>query len=109
MNSSDPFLQARAIFVLSELGDKGKAELRSQLSASEIRLRIAAFRALLAAGDSAISLATLAVNDPAPGVRREASIALRGLSLDDSRSLLIQLAAQVDGEDRFAMSLRPRV
>ena len=103
LNSPDPFLQARVIFVASELGDSGKAALRSQLSAADVQLRIAAFRALLAAGDSAVSLATSVVNDAAPGVRREASLALRGMSLDDSRSLLIQLAAQIDGGDRFAI------
>jgi putative membrane-bound dehydrogenase-like protein len=103
LNSPDLFLQSRALFVLSNLGDLGKAQVRSQLSASDSQVRIAAFRSLSGATDSAVSLATSVVNDPAPAVRREASIALRGLSLDDSRSLLIQLAAQIDGEDRFAI------
>ncbi len=103
LTSPEPFVRARALFVAAGLGPAGKTDVRSQLAESDEQLRIAAFRALLSTGDTALSLATTAANDPAPSVRREASIALRGLSLEESRPLLIQLAAQIDGEDRFAL------
>lgn len=103
LSSADLFVHSRAVWVLSQLGEEGKHVVRAQLTNDESQIRIAAFRALLAAGESPLSLATLLVNDPSPAVRREIATALRGQPLDDSRTHVIQLAVQVDGLDRSAV------
>lgn len=101
LKSPDPFLQARALFALPGTGSAGTMLVRDKLTSHQSEIKVAAFRSLLSAGESALSLVNVVAGDPAPAVRREAMIALRGLPLEDSRPLFIQLAAQLDGDDRF--------
>ena len=61
-------------------------------SAKEPRLRIAAARALAAAGSEVVALAAAMAADPEPAVRREAALMLRDVAWEDDHDVLLALA-----------------
>ena len=103
LTSKEPHVRARALWVLAALGDAGRREVRGALLDSDPQLRLTAFRALLSAGESPSALASLLVSDNSPAVRREVATALRFRPLEETRPLLVQLAATLDGHDRSAI------
>lgn len=100
LSDENPFLRARAVWLLAELGPAGIAAVKTRLTDADPSLRLAAFRALRRHGLDALDhAATLAV-DPSPAVRREVALALRDVPLAASRDLLLTLARGYDGADR---------
>ncbi|MCI0542027.1 MAG: c-type cytochrome [Verrucomicrobiales bacterium] len=95
----DPILRARVAwfpgFAMQALDDK------------DARVRAAAFRAARQqfAGETGEMqrLFQRAVRDTSPAVRREVAVALRDVSYPDARDLLLALAEQYDGHDRFEL------
>ncbi|MBW3597370.1 MAG: c-type cytochrome [Planctomycetes bacterium] len=100
LTDPNPFVQARALWVLAEAGPEGKGLVEARLHHDDPQMRIAAFRAMRAAGVSAVELAPQVCVDPSPAVRREAAIALRGAPYAEARPFLLELAARFDGSDR---------
>ncbi|MFO0981092.1 MAG: PVC-type heme-binding CxxCH protein [Planctomycetota bacterium] len=92
------FLRARAVWMLARLG----ADLAAPLAAADPELRIAALRALEQRADAALleHAAKLAA-DPSPAVRREVLLALRDVPLATRLPIVIAIAAQYDGADRW--------
>lgn len=103
--SDNPYHRARAVWVLSQLGDAGIKEVEILLQDNDHNIRITALRALRQArpekvADYAQQLAT----DNSPAVRRAVAIALKDLSLDESRSILLTLVEGYDGKDRWYLT-----
>ncbi|MDP7105865.1 MAG: dehydrogenase, partial [Roseibacillus sp.] len=46
--------------------------------------------------------ATLA-SDPSPAVRREVALAMRNLSFEESKDILLEIATTCDGQDRWLL------
>jgi putative membrane-bound dehydrogenase-like protein len=101
LKSSNPYHNARAIWLLTMLGEKGEAEVRKLLDHSDELFRATAFRALRQTQSDVLVLAEKLSADPSPFVRREVAIALRDLPFDKTRSLIIKLAQQYDGADKW--------
>ena len=101
LNSSNPYHNARAIWLLAMLGEKGEAEVRKLLDHSNELFRATAFRALRQTESDVFVLAEKLSADPSSFVRREVAIALRDLPFDKTKSLIVKLAQQCDGTDKW--------
>ncbi len=100
LKDSNPYIAARAVWLLAQMGDQGQEIVSQLLSAKEPRQRLVAVRALRAAGGDVVKLAEKMVKDPSAMVRREVALMLRATPAAQSVPLLAQIAAQFDGQDR---------
>ncbi|WP_162340764.1 PVC-type heme-binding CxxCH protein [Cyclobacterium salsum] len=101
LTDENPYHQARAIWLLATMGEAGIAAVESQLDADNPDLRLTAFRALRQAKDDFLPYARQLSSDPSPAVRREVAVALRDLPQDQVEEILIALASQHEGGDRY--------
>lgn len=97
----NPYHRARAIWLLAQLGPAGVEEVERQLADSDAQIRISAFRALRQMKPTVLAEARRLSEDPSPAVRREVALSLRGVPFEQSRDILLKLAAGYDGEDRW--------
>jgi putative membrane-bound dehydrogenase-like protein len=96
----NPYVAARAVFLLAQLGDKGADLVRRELASADDTRRLVAFRALRAAGVDVLATAARLAKDPSPAVRREVALALRAFPATDALPLLAEVARRHDGKDR---------
>ena len=101
LSDSNPFHRARAVWVLARLGPAGAHDVREVISDSDPQLRITAFRALRQVTSSVLDDARRLASDTSAAVRREVALALRDVPFDQKRDILVQLARQYDGVDRW--------
>jgi putative membrane-bound dehydrogenase-like protein len=97
---SKPVLRARALWLIAQI-DEGRELLFKALQDENPRIRVTAFRAIRQLDLEVLEQAALLARDPSPAVRREAAIALRDYSFEQTRDILLSLAARYDGEDRW--------
>jgi putative membrane-bound dehydrogenase-like protein len=101
LKDENPYHQARAVWLLSQLGAKSLATVEELLKHDSARIRIAAFRALRRQRHNMLKHAAVLAGDPDPGVRREVALAMRGVSLEQSQDILVKVAEGFDGKDRW--------
>lgn len=101
LNDPNPYHQARAIWVLAHLGPDGLIEVEAMLKSPNPHLRMTAYRALRQAKPDVLPYARQLVNDPSPAVRGEVAVSLRDLPLDKIQDVVVELASQYDGTDRY--------
>jgi putative membrane-bound dehydrogenase-like protein len=102
LDAPNPYVRARAIWMLSQLGKPGQQIVRDLLKADGEQDRLVAFRALrLATPENLMQLVKQKADDSSPAVRREVAIALRDVAFDDCRTELAKLIAGYDGKDRW--------
>lgn len=102
LDSDNPYHQARAIWLLANLGQNGVAEVEAMLESNDPNLRITAFRALRQAKpDDLLTYAALLCKDSSPAVRRAVAVALRDVPLEDMQDLAVELASRYEGGDRY--------
>ncbi len=95
----NPYLRARAVWLLSRLGKDGLARAEKLLTHADPQMRVAAYRMARQAGSALHHAGTLS-RDPSPAVRREVALSLRDVPAEQSLHLLIELAKGYDGKDR---------
>ena len=98
---TNPFIQARATWLLAKLGPKGLAAVEGRLDHLDPQMRLVAFRALRHQNHRMLEHAAQLVDDPSPLVRREVALALRYVPVEKSRDLLLKIAAAYNGKDRY--------
>ena len=102
LKSTNPYHQARAIWLLAQMGDKGTAAVVEVLKTHENpRLRVTAYRALKPNKAKLLEYAHMAVDDPSAAVRREVALSLRDTAWEDSEGLIKKLVEQYNGKDRW--------
>jgi putative membrane-bound dehydrogenase-like protein len=102
LESTNPYHQSRAIWLLSKLGNQGEDIVKDILkNEADPRLRIVAYRALSEKPTSLLKYAALAVNDPSPQVRREVAISLRDTRWEESGELIKELFKGYNGKDAW--------
>lgn len=102
-SESDAIRRARLTWLLAAV-EGGRALVEEAMeSAKEPRLRIAAARALAAAGSDVVALAAAMAADPEPAVRREAALMLRDVAWEDDHDVLLALARAHVAGDRFGL------
>jgi putative membrane-bound dehydrogenase-like protein len=99
LGDANPYVRARAVWLLARLGPDGIGRVENLLNDGDAMIRIAAFRALRQANLASRHAARLA-RDPSAAVRREVALSLRDVPFDSSRDTLLQLAQGYDGKDR---------
>ncbi|MCA8949756.1 MAG: dehydrogenase [Planctomycetes bacterium] len=96
----NPYLAARAVFLLAQLGDEGRAIAARWLDDADPQRRLVAFRALRRGDGDLAELARRCAGDDSAAVRREVATAVRGLPPQVRLPILLELAVGFDGEDR---------
>ncbi len=97
----NPYVQARAVWLLAQLGAEGVSDVEAVLAHTDPQMRITAFRALRQVQAGVLPYAHQLANDPSPAVRREVALALRDVPLEVAQDLIVSLAAGYDGSDRW--------
>src|SRR5258706_3659980 len=101
LTSPNPYHQARAIWLLSQLGEQGRKEAETLLDDKDELIRATAFRALRLVGADILPWAEKLSVDTSSFVRREVAIALRDLPFDKTKGILLKLIAAYDGTDKW--------
>jgi putative membrane-bound dehydrogenase-like protein len=99
LEDRNPYVRARAVWLLARLGKEGLARAEKLLTHEDARMRVLAYRMARQAG-SARDYAGRLVRDASPAVRREVALSLRDVPFEQSRHLLLELANGYDGKDR---------
>jgi putative membrane-bound dehydrogenase-like protein len=100
LKDANPYIRARAIWLLAELGSEGLARVEALLGHDEPQTRLTAFRALRAKKHRVLEHAGKLASDASAAVRREVAVAMRDVPLAEARDILLTLAKGYDGSDR---------
>ncbi|MDZ4288224.1 MAG: PVC-type heme-binding CxxCH protein [Prosthecobacter sp.] len=101
IDDKNPYIAARAIWLLAQMGESGIRRVRTLLDAPNNWQRLVALRALRAAsGNDVLDLLNTLTADDSPAVRREIAVSLRDTPLAQSQAILIELAKRYNGKDR---------
>lgn len=101
LEDGNPFIRARAIWLLAQLGAEGKKEAELLLHDNDELTRATAYRALRAVSPHILRYATDMAGDRSSFVRREVAASLSSLPFEQKKSLLLQLVKGYDGKDRW--------
>jgi putative membrane-bound dehydrogenase-like protein len=101
LTDSNPYIAARAVWLLAQLGTEGRSKVLPWLDVKDSSRRLVAFRALRAAGMDVteMPLSSLAVGNSA-AVRAEIAVSLRDAEAEKALPILTELAKRFDGKDR---------
>ncbi len=98
----NPYVQARAIWILAQVGPVGQAAVEELLKSDNIQWRITAYRALrLANPDQVLAYAEQMASDEAASVRREVALSLRDIPFEKCEHTLSALIDGFDGRNRW--------
>ena len=100
LKDSNKFIRARAIWLLSKLGEEGKKAVLALAESGEAQTRIVAFRALRRVNYKFLKLAELFSKDSNPALRREAAVAMRDVPFEQAKQIILNIASRYDGADR---------
>ncbi len=101
LTDSNPYIRARAVWLLSKLGPGGKAEVENMLNNQDEQLRAAAYRALRQTAPDVLPYAAKMASDTSAFVRREVAISLRDIPFKQTKNIILELIKGFDGEDRW--------
>lgn len=100
-NDDNPYVRARAVWLMAQLGNTGRDAVVKLLDSGDPSTRIVAFRALRRANANLLVYARRLADDPSPAVRREVALAMRDVPLDACTDILVKIAGTYDGQDRW--------
>jgi putative heme-binding domain-containing protein len=105
LNDANPYVQARAVWLLAQLGSQGKVEVEKVMAENkDENLQITAFRALKAdykSADSNVGTVRRAIANTNPALAREIAISLRDVPYEQSKETLKELVSKFNGQDRY--------
>ncbi len=98
----NPYVAARAIWVLPYLGEKGVAKINQIIAGDDATQRLIAFRAIRRCGGKvdALPYAKKLASDSSPVVRAEAAMEMRYRKFEEAKEVLVAVAKGYDGKDR---------
>ncbi|MBW7892586.1 MAG: c-type cytochrome, partial [Chitinophagaceae bacterium] len=99
LKDENPYIRARAIWLLSQLGQKGLNVVESLLNNGDEMVRATAFRALRGVVPDIMPYSIQLQNDTSSFVRREVAVALRDMPFREAEPVLLELCKQFDGRD----------
>ncbi|HEV8131792.1 MAG TPA: PVC-type heme-binding CxxCH protein, partial [Acidobacteriota bacterium] len=101
VKQGDPFMRARALWLLGGIPGKGRRTVEDALKDPDPNFRILAIRVLQLYGADLVEATRPLLHDPSPQVRREIAIVLQHTSSDTALESLLELCTQYDGKDRW--------
>jgi len=99
LRDENPFIRARAVWVMARLGVSGLERVEALAVDADPMMRVVAYRTLRQMG-AAMRFADKLARDPSPAVRREVALSMRDVPFYSSKEILLALAAGYDGKDR---------
>lgn len=103
LNRNNPYHQARAVWLLAQLGPKGVREVESLLSHPNPDIRLTAYRALRETQEQFLDFARKLSRDPDAGVRREVAVSLRDIPWQSMQEIGLTLAEHYTAGDRASL------
>jgi putative membrane-bound dehydrogenase-like protein len=100
LQDANPYLAARATWLLAQMGPEGVARVKPLLESKDANQRMVAYRALRTADQDVLAMAAKMAKDESAAVRREVALSLRDVPAAQSLPLLVQIAQGFDGKDR---------
>lgn len=100
LKNGNPFIAARAVWLLAQMGEAGAAQVKPLLDSADDTLRLVAYRALRRAGVDVLPMAARMASDKSAAIRREVALTMRDQPLAQSRDILREIARRFDGRDR---------
>lgn len=100
LKDENPFIAARAIWLLAQMGPAGVAKVTPLLKSKDEQVRLVAYRSLRRANQDVPAMARRMASDKSAALRREVALTMRDLPLEQSKDILLQLAKGFDGRDR---------
>ena len=96
------FFKARGIWLLSQMGEEGILEVEKFMAKTDnTQLRITCYRALRFVDHDVLAMAKTFSKDPEISMRREVALSLRNYSWEEVGEIILDLASQYDGKDRW--------
>ena len=99
-NHENPYVAARAVWLLPHLGEEGKNKAAELLGSTDRNLRLVAYRSLRRVGENMVPQAKKLARDTDTGIRRDVALSLRSASLDSTKDIFVELAKGYDGKDK---------
>lgn len=96
----NPYIAARSIWLLAQMGEKANLKVRPWLESDDADKRLVALRALRAAGGDLLDLYNSMAADHSPAVRREIAVIMRDIPFAQSGHILVEIAKRYSGNDR---------
>ncbi len=100
----NPYIAARGIWLLAQLGPRGQAAVERELNGRDDTRRLVALRALRHSGYDVVKLAKKMANDRSAAVRRDVAVSLRDVPFKDARQPMLKVAGRFDGKDRHYLN-----
>jgi putative membrane-bound dehydrogenase-like protein len=100
LTDPNPYMRARALYLLYQLGPEGRQRAGTPESQSDPAMRIAAYRAMRRANMDILPVAARLARDADPGVRREVALSMRDQPASAALGILVDVARGFDGQDR---------
>jgi putative heme-binding domain-containing protein len=101
LDDPNPYIRARVIWLLSQLGPTGVSEVEKLLEDDDELIRATAYRALRQVVPDILPYAKKMIDDESPFVRREIAVSLGMLPYDAKSRDLLDLVKSFDGKDRW--------
>lgn len=101
LESENPFLKARAIWLVANMGDKGRRAVEKLLDDHNEAFRATAYRALRQTTADILPYANKMASDSSAFVRREVAISLQNYPFEKAKPVLLELIRRFNGEDRW--------
>lgn len=103
LKSENPYHGARAIWLLAQLGEQGKAEVEKLLTSPDASTRLNAYRALRVVNPDILFYAKMLAADPDPSVRAEVAVSLRDIPFESSKEITRELLKRYEGKDPWLL------
>ncbi len=100
LSDPNPYIAARGIWLLAQMGPAGVARVTPLLHSKEDSVRLVAYRALRRAEQNVLPMAAAMAKDPSAAVRREVALTMRDVPIEQSQAILVEIARGFDGQDR---------
>lgn len=104
LKDENPYIRARATWLLAALGDQGIKKVEALLKDPDDDTRTVAFRALRLYATDIFPYINRLKTDPSSYVRREVALALRELPFEKTRSVYLDIIRQYEGDDRWYLN-----
>jgi putative membrane-bound dehydrogenase-like protein len=97
---ANPYVAARAVWLLPHLGDEGVARARELLKDANPANRRLAFQALRRAGQDVLAVSAALAQDADVAVRRDVATSLHAVAADKAVPILVELAKRLEVSDK---------
>lgn len=100
LTDGNPYIAARAAWLLAQMGPEGVTKVTALLDSKDATQRLVAYRALRRASQNVLAMATKMAGDESAAVRREVALTMRDVPAAQSVPVLVKIAQKYDGKDR---------